>query len=308
MLDMRQLLALKSLSETGSIVGAARQLQWSQPTVAHHLKSLGTALGRPVVASDSRGTALSATGHELLPFAVEILALASRAERELLVHDGDHGTLRIGVLPSIGGGILPPVLRKLRDDGLLITVLEAESNELVALVASFAIDAAIVLAGPTLHEHLPPAATFTFLMREKLMLLLPETHSLAGSPTVGFGDLADEAWVMSPDPHDPVDLALKSAAAKAGFTPAVSVLSDDYSVIQGYVAAGLGLALVPESALAGRRQDVAVAEVSDQEFTRDLGVIIGAHAPRRETQAVVNALLEAPNWGAAAIHQRHAGP
>lgn len=290
MLDMRQLLALKSLAETGSIVGAARALQWSQPTVTHHLKSLGTTLGRPVVTSDSRGTTLSTTGRELLPFAAEILALASRAERELLVSDGDHGTLRLGVLPSIGGGILPPVLRTLRDNGLLITVLEAESSELVALVASFAVDVAIVLTGPTLHEHLPASARFTFLMREKLMLLLPHGHALAGSPSVKFADVATEAWVMSPDPQDPVDLALKRAAESIGFTPSVSVLSDDYSVIQGYVASGLGLALVPESALAGRRQDVAVAEITDQQFARDLGVIVGAHAPRREAQTVLAAL------------------
>ncbi len=291
MLDLRQLQALKSLAETGSIVGAARALGWSQPTVAHHLKSLGATLGRPVITSDPRGTLLSATGQELLPFAAEILALATRAERELLVGGGDQGTLRLGVLPSIGGGILPPALRTLRDDGLLITVLEAESNELVALVGSFVIDAAIVLAGPTLHEHLPPAATFTFLMREKLMLLLPLGHPFADWPAVRLAHLSNEAWVMSPDPDDPVDLTLKKAAEKLGFAPGISVLSDDYSVIQGYVAAGLGLALVPESALAGRRQDVAVAEITDVLFTRDLGVIIGAHAPRREAQAVVAALL-----------------
>jgi DNA-binding transcriptional LysR family regulator len=291
MLDMRQLLALKSLAETGSIVGAARVLQWSQPTVAHHLKTLGRTLGRPVVTSDSRGTVLSATGQELLPFAVDILALAARAERELQVSTGDHGTLRLGVLPSIGGGILPPALRTLRDGGLLITVLEAESNELVALVASFAVDAAIVLAGPTLHERLPPSATFTFLMREKLMLLLPLGHALANGAAVRLADLANESWVMSPDPEDPVDLALKRAAGRLDFAPGVSVLSDDYSVIQGYVAAGLGLALIPESALAGRRQDVAVAEITDELFTRDLGIVVGAQAPRREAKAVVDALL-----------------
>jgi DNA-binding transcriptional LysR family regulator len=290
MLDMRQLQALKSLAETGSIVGAARELQWSQPTVTHHLRSLGKTLGRPVVVSDSRGTTLSPAGQELLPFASEILALATRAERELTVSEADYRTLRLGVLPSIGGGILPPVLRRLRDDGLVITVLEAESNELVALVASFAIDMAIVLAGPTLHERLPPQARFTFLMREKLLLLLPLGHKLAGPSRVGFAETVGELWVMSPDPEDSVDLALKHAAARHGFAPGVSVLSDDYSVIQGYVAAGLGVALIPESALAGRRQDVAVAEIADEVFTRDLGVVIGAHAPRQEVASLVAGL------------------
>ena len=83
MLDLRQLRALRAVAEQGSVLRAAVALQWSQPTVTHHLRGLERLLGAAVVQSGSGGTGLTAIGAAMLPHAIALLDRSERAVDEL---------------------------------------------------------------------------------------------------------------------------------------------------------------------------------------------------------------------------------
>ena len=70
-----------------------------------------------------------------------------------------------------------------------------------------------------------------------------------------------------------------------------SVFSDDYAVIQSYVAAGLGLTLVPESLVSPIRADLATARLDGESFVREIGVAIAPHAPRQLVEPFLERLL-----------------
>jgi molybdate transport repressor ModE-like protein len=301
MLDMRQLAALAALANTGSIAAAARELAWSQPTVTHHLKGLAATLGAPVIASDATGTRLTAAGETLLPTAQTILALARRAEREVSIARGSEGgrdplanapePLRVGVIPSVGASVMPSLLRDLQTSRAQVVVSEAETDRLIARLASMDIDIAILLGGEIVQRMLPPGSLYRPLGRERLVLLLPAGHRLAGGTNVALTDLRDDTWVLSPSPGDPMDQLLREEAAKVNVNVTGSVFSDDYAVIQSYVAAGLGLALVPESVVSDERHDLATATLRGERFVREIGVAVAPHAPRPLVEPFVERLL-----------------
>jgi DNA-binding transcriptional LysR family regulator len=301
MLDMRQLAAIVALESTGSIAAAARELRWSQPTVTHHLKGLASAIGAPVITSDATGTRLTSAGRTLLPTAATILALARRAEREVSIARGSEGganplantsdPLRIGVIPSVGASVMPALLRDLRSMDAQITVSEAETDRLIAQLASMDLDIVILLGGDSVRGMLPPGSLYRPLRRERLLLLVPAGHRLAGQTNVSLRDVSTEPWVLSPSEIDPLDQLLRVEAAQVDVDVTGSVFSDDYAVIQSYVAAGLGLALVPESLVATHRTDLSTAEFESEGFVREIGLAIGPHAPRQLVEPFVERLL-----------------
>ncbi|MFZ4078587.1 MAG: LysR family transcriptional regulator [Microbacteriaceae bacterium] len=301
MLDMRQLAALTALERAGSIAGAARDLKWSQPTVTHHLRGLTATLGAPVVVSEPSGTRLTAAGLSLLPTAQTILALARRAEREVSIARGSEGglnplanaldPLRVGVIPSVGASVMPLLLRDLMQMDARVAVTEGETDRLVVALASMELDVAILLGGESVRSMLPPGTVYRPLSRERLVLLLPAQHPLAGSSDVSLRDLRDEQWVLSPSNIDPLDELLRIEARQADVEIRGSVFSDDYAVIQNYVAAGLGLTLVPESLVPRDRRDVATARLTGDSFVREIGVAIAPHAPRQLVEPFMDRLL-----------------
>ncbi len=305
MLDMRQLAALSVLAQTGSIAAAARELAWSQPTVTHHLRGLATALGTPIVTSDATGTRLTSAGETLLPTAQTILSLARRAEREVSIARGSEGgrdplanspePLRIGVIPSVGASLMPSLMRELQAVGAQVLVSEAETDRLITQLASMDIDLAVLLGGDSVQRMLPPGSLYRPLRRERLVLLLPAGHKLAGATNVTLKDVRTEKWVLSPSPVDPLDRLLRDEAELAGVTVDGSVFSDDYAVIQSYVAAGLGLALVPESLVSAERHDLSTATLKGERFIREIGIVVAPHAPRPLVEPFVERLLNAHN-------------
>lgn len=274
MLDLRQLRALRSVAEEGSVLRAATALHWSQPTVTHHLRGLERELGAPVVTSGSGGTRLTPVGEAMLPHAVAMLDRAERAVDEVreLVAAGRR-RIAIGVFPSAGARLLPQVVRALQQAGFEPVVSEAELDPLMAAVAGLRLDAAIVYDAPGRPTILPPGFRMIPVRQEHLAVIVPPAHPLAGRAGVPLADLRGEAWIAGATDEDPVDAALARAAEQAGFAPRIAMRSDDYAVVAAYVAAGFGVALVPELALPAHLDAVATVEIADAVFERRIFLV-----------------------------------
>lgn len=274
MLDLRQLRALRAVAEHGSVLRAAHDLHWSQPTVTHHLRGLARVLGADPVASGPDGTRLTAVGAALLPHATAILDRAERAVDEVrALVAASRRRIAIGVFPSAGARLLPRVVRELRAAGFDPDVTEAELDPLLAAVTGLRLDAAIVYDAPGRPTVLPPGFRMIPVRRERLSVIVPAEHRLAGRLGVSLLDLRDEPWVVGATAADPVDAALRTAAEHAGFTPRIAMRSDDYAVVAAYVAAGFGVALVPELALPDRPDAVRTVMLDDAVFERRIFLV-----------------------------------
>lgn len=289
-IDIRQLQALTAVHEHRSIAAAARALHWSQPTVSHHLAGLEAALGAPVTERHSSGTIVTAAGMIVVEGALEVLAIVDRIERTVTENAGHLTPIRLGAIPTIGASIIPPALADLASQGITVSMREDEIADLEKELRGRQLDAAVVVGSPELaHKYGPRLRT---LFTERLYVAVPATHPAAQRASVALTDLKDDYWVLGTTDTDPVDDALIAAAAERGMTVASRIRSDDYSVILGYVAAGLGISLVPESALQHGRGDVRAVTLTDAGFTRDIAIIVGQHAPVGSMNAVIEALLD----------------
>jgi DNA-binding transcriptional LysR family regulator len=179
--------------------------------------------------------------------AAEVLAMLATLDREVAaIARGETGRLRIGSFPTASARLLPAALATLRQQrpGVEIEVDEGELAELLPRLLSGELDLALAYRYDTVPAGWPERLVETQLLREPLSLLLPAGHRLAGAGPVRLAALAGERWV-APLADSPGALNLERLAARAGFLPRISFRSNDYSVVRGLVAAGLGVALVP---------------------------------------------------------------
>ena len=83
-----------------------------------------------------------------------------------------------------------------------------------------------------------------------MYLALPRDHPLAHKPRVRLADVADETWIQEGDPRSWCGaLPRRRPARRPGSSPKVGFRSDDYNVVQGLIAAGVGISLLPGLAL-----------------------------------------------------------
>lgn len=254
MLDLRQLAVLQAVAQTGSLAAAARELHYSQPTVAHHLAGLESHLGVRLLNRTARGTTLTDLGHLFLDHADAVLDRLASAEAEVRAL-ARHGvvTLRIGTFPTAGAHVLPRAVAAMTQrTGVRVQLFEAEPPTLVERLVARELHCALIYDDPDHPAHVLDDLAVVPLFDDPFLAALPAGHRLAGSRSVPLAELADEGWIMSHDLSEPGDHALRLACAAEGFTPRPVLRTDDYDVMFGFVAAGVGVTLVPRMAVVSR--------------------------------------------------------
>jgi DNA-binding transcriptional LysR family regulator len=135
------------------------------------------------------------------------------------------------------------------------------------------------------------------LLDDPYRAVLPKGHRLAGKRSLELADLADEPWVGSEWPGSCLDAQLDACAA-AGFRPGFVVESEDYVTAQGFVAAGLGVSLIPRLGLGGLHPDVVIRKVRSPEPQRAIYVAVREGAPQQPAlRGLIDALRDAARAG-----------
>lgn len=273
MVDLRHLRVLRAISREGSLAGAARALHYSQPTITHHLAALEAHFGAQLVRRGARGATLTEVGEALLPHADAVLRRLTAAEKEIrdLVERG-ASTLRVGTFPTAGALLLPPAVKSLHAHGVELSLTEGELPALLDGLRSRELHLSLVFSQPGDRLDLDDDIDVHPLLDDPLLLALPADHPCARLERVPMAALRGEAWIVGTTDWDPCDRLLTWACHQAGFEPVHALRTDDYGVIQGFVAAGAGIALLPRLALGAPREDLAVRPLDGPPLARRIAV------------------------------------
>lgn len=274
-LDARGLLALDAITVTGSVAAAAARLAWSGPTVDHHVRKLERAVGAALVERGPRGTALTEAGRLVAARGAEILSLGERLRDDVAAWRREHVVpVRIGALPTMGARMLPLVHERLageRGDGSAFEVTLDELAQLVRGLRRGELDAAVL---PTMGGHdlgLGEGIVAEHLFTERVWLCLSADNPLArGDETPPLAALRDARWAFGVDDDDPLDASTRALCRLEGIEPVTAMRSNDYPAVLRMVAAGLVVAIVPQSVLESPHEGVRAFPIDPGLLRRDV--------------------------------------
>jgi DNA-binding transcriptional LysR family regulator len=289
MLNVPRLRVLKEVAYRGSFSGAADALSYTQSAISQQIAALEGEAGMALLERHPRGVSLTAAGQTLVGHAEGILSRLDAADAALAAIAGLRGgRLRMASFPTAGATLMPLAIATFRASypDVELTLSEGEPDQIAPRLRAGELDLALLFefAGDTFLQE---DATRVELLEDPMHLALPREHRLAQEEQLRLEDLAEEPWVQTSRTSPCARHVVRSCHA-AGFEPNVSFESDDYQTVQGLVAAGVGVALIPELALSVVREDIVIRGLSPSPPVRD--VIAAAPAGARLVPAATTML------------------
>ena len=264
-IDLRIMRHFVAVAEELHFGRAAARLGIQQPPLSQQIGRLERDLRVKLFRRDKRHVTLTEPGRVFLEAARTALAQAEQAVVQARrAARGEVGRLRVGLVSSaMYEDVIPRAVRNFRERhrevGLVLQ--EWSSTQQAGMLLAGELDVGFVR--PPLEDARIALETVT---REPLVMALPEMHPLARVPAVRLPLLASSAWIMLPRTLGPgfYDQVLR-VCLEAGFSPAVAQEATQIHTMIGLVAAGLGVAMVPASAMNLTRRGVVYVPVRGTE-------------------------------------------
>jgi DNA-binding transcriptional LysR family regulator len=271
MLNVARLKVLDEVARRGSFSAAADALDYTQSAISQQIAALEQEAGMTLLERHPRGVSLTAAGQTLVGHAEGILARLESAEAALGAIAGLRGgRLRMASFPTAGATLMPLAIAtfRARHPDIELTLAEGEPEQIAPRLRAGELDLALLFEfGDSAGAE---ELTRVELLEDPLYLALPREHKLATKRKLRLEDLSGEAWVQTSSSSPCARQVVRSCHA-AGFEPNVAFESDDYQTVQGLVAAGVGVALIPELALNPVvREDIAIRALSPRPPVRQV--------------------------------------
>ncbi len=260
MLDLRRVQVLCAVARHGSFSAAADALGYTQPAVSRQIATLEAETGATLVRRVPRGAVLTDAGRLLVDRGTAILGRLGDAEAELQALLGLHGgTLRMASFASAASSIVPLAVLAFRErhPAVELSVEMSDPRDSLPRLRAGELDMAL--------SHDPLAITgeaagldLVHLFDDPMYVALPVAHPLAEIPALGLADFAAEPWMLGSTATCPDSRLFRRACMEAGFEPRIAFQHDDYAAVLGFVAAGVGIALIPDMAARTAREDVVI--------------------------------------------------
>lgn len=246
-MELRHLRYFVAVAEERHFGRAAARLHIAQPPLSQQIKRLEAELGETLLYRTTRSVELAPAGEVLLERARDILAAVDSAVDDARrAARGEYGRLAIGFTGSATYALLPALAAALREalPGVMVDLRgELLTPAQVARLLDGTLD--LGLLRPPVRER---DLCTEVLLSEPLVAVLPDAHPLAGAESVPLELLSGEAFVTYPSHfrsvlHD----AVEDACAAHGFRPRAAHEVAETATLVSFVAAGLGVSLVPAS-------------------------------------------------------------
>ena len=275
--SLRQLQYVVAIAKTGGFGAAAQACGVSQPSLSAQVAKLEELLGVPLFERTPRSVRLTAEGHALLPTLERLLAESDDlVEHAASLRDPNTATLRIGVIPTVAPYLLPAAVRALEKHLPKLTVhwIEAQTAEVEAQLAARELDAGIIADPPS-----QPGMVDREIGRDRFLLLISKRDA-EPKRRAKPSDLAGQTLLLLDDGHclrdHTMDVCMREGAIESPYR------ATSLSTLVQMVGAGLGLTLLPSSALSveSARAPVRAVPFRDPAPGRTLRLIWPEHTRR----------------------------
>jgi molybdate transport repressor ModE-like protein len=295
MLDVKRLRILREVAQQGSFSAAADALYLSQSAVSQQIATLEREVGMSLLDRTREGPKLTDAGRVLVSHADAAIARLDEAERALEAIAGlEGGELRVASFPSASATVLVEAVTIFhrKYPAVRLSVIDAEPEESLPRLRAGEHDLVLTFDYPSVPWAEERDLDRTLLLTESMHLALPADHELASCSVVALADLADHEWLCGSVPSTCGEVIFR-ACRDAGFEPRIGFQSDDYNVMQGFIAAGLGVTLLPDLALPTLRSDLVIRPTDPPAPERRVWAVsrpAGARSPA--TEAMIAILVE----------------
>jgi DNA-binding transcriptional LysR family regulator len=287
MLDSRRLRVLCEVARQGSFSAAAAALGYTQPAVSRQIATLEAEVGTLLVRRVPAGAVLTDAGRLLVERGEAILARLADVETELQALAGlEGGTLRLATFASAASSVFPIAVARFREryPAVELSIAMADPEETVPRLRAGAFD--LILSHAPLQDEMFDGGPggiadhsdleSVHLFDDPMYVALPAGHPAADAPSIDLRSLAAESWMLATTDSCPDSRLFLRACHAAGFEPRLAFQNDDYGAILGFVAAGVGLALIPDMVSRGARDDIAIRRLDPPPAARPISVIVPA--------------------------------
>lgn len=242
-MELRELEWFIALAEAEHMTEAALELHISQPTLSRALARIERKLGVKLFDRHQNRLRINKYGEIFRAHAIRAMDEINRGEERIAaLIDPDKGVVSLGYVTSFGGWLIPEFLNRFREvvPGISFELRGDASESVVDALRQGRIDIAFVAPAPAADdlEWIP-------LGREHLCLSVPPDHPFRERETITISDLADEPMVALKAGYG-LRSVTDRLCREAGFTPRIEIETTELSTLRTLVAAGMGVALVPE--------------------------------------------------------------
>lgn len=268
-MELRHLTYFVAVAERLNFSRAAEDLHVAQPAISQQIHALEQELGAQLFERAGRRVYLTDAGQALLPHARQILSAVEAARNEVREHGLLlRGTANLGAPPTVAAHVLPERITAFENQypGLDVTLREAGTESLVRSVERGELDLAIVST-----DVLPLSVQAAPFLEENYVLAVNAQHSLCRRDSVNMAELAGESFILPPEGYKLREVTLNACRA-AGFEPKIALDGGGTQSTLQFVAAGLGVAIVPDLALSDTT-NICALRIADQDLRRALGLV-----------------------------------
>jgi DNA-binding transcriptional LysR family regulator len=310
MLNLTRLRVLNEVVGRGSFSAAADALDYTQSAVSQAVARLEAETGAPLVVRDRRGVRPTAAGATLLSHADAIFAQVQSAEDDVAAVLGLRGgRLRVASFPSAGATLMPQAIATFRraHPNVELSLAEGEPEDMAPRLRGGEFDLAL-LFGFLGDEERFTGLSVTLLFNDPLYVVIPVDHVLARKHALTLPDLSAEDWVQTNAAGACARYVVEQCLA-AGFEPHVTFESDDYETVQGLVAAGVGVALIPRLALTRVHPGILVRALEPASPVRNVIVATSADPGVNPAARAMQAILRsrAPEYAEGRVGRGYGG-
>jgi len=244
--ELRHLRYFRAVAEELHFGRAAERLLIAQPPLSQQIRQLERELGVTLLTRSTRNVELTSAGQVFLTRAIEILAAVDDAgEQARRIAGGVEGRLVIGCVGSATYSLLPRLVRALRKS--LPNVDLSVRGEMLAPAQLLALHAGEIDIGLLRPPVVDPDIAVEVIRTDRLLVALPAEHRLTVQEDIATVDLRDEDFISHAGRgRSRMGALLTTLCAEAGFAPRIQHEVEETSTLVTLVAAGLGVAVVPE--------------------------------------------------------------
>ncbi len=244
-MELTQVEAVVEVARQKSFTRAAQALFLTQPTISSRIQALERDLDCLLFERRSRGVALTEEGRAFLPYAERTLqAIRDGLDALANSREATGGRLAIGAARNVGAYVLPPILEafRRRHPGVELQIRTGRSSDVLGMLLNDEVH--IGFARMLVHRDLRSV----HLYDEEVALFVHPSHSFTSGPGVTLYDVGREPLILY-DPGSTYYVIINRVCQEAGIAPRITMQLDSIEATKKMIEQGLGVSLLPVSAV-----------------------------------------------------------